>query len=133
MSRSFKPIPVSAAETIAKRYGYHQVIVIGRVVDQPGKHAHAGAGGGGEHVTTYGVDKAHCNVAAAAGDFLKHKVMGWAREPGKGSLPTESTVAAIIADICDLDDHTSPQDQPDLLLGTTGQIEAILRRHLLGE
>lgn len=73
-----KPIPISAAEAIAKRYGYHQVIIIARAVDQPGSHAHASEGG--EHVTTYGVDRAHCDVAAKVGDFLKFKVMGWRKE-----------------------------------------------------
>ncbi len=60
-----KPIPISAAQHIAKTYGYDQVIVIGRAV------------GEGEHVTTYGRNKEHCAVAARVGEFLKHKVMGW--------------------------------------------------------
>ena len=62
-----KPIPVSAAEQIAKRYGYDQVVVIARAV------------GVGEHVTTYGKDRKNCAVAALIGDFIKHKIMGWAR------------------------------------------------------
>lgn len=65
-----KPIPISAAEAIAKKYGYDQVIIIGR---QVGPH-------GGEHCTTYGRTKEHCSVAARAGDFLKYKVMGWFRD-----------------------------------------------------
>jgi acetylornithine/succinyldiaminopimelate/putrescine aminotransferase len=65
-----KPIPISAAERIAKDYGYDQVIIVARKVgDEPDQH--------GEHVTTYGVNTDHCAVAARAGDFLKHKVMGW--------------------------------------------------------
>ena len=60
-----KPIPVSTAEKIAKTYGYDQIVIIGRAVDQ------------GEHVTTYGRDKANCDVAARVGNFLKHKIMGW--------------------------------------------------------
>lgn len=68
-----KPIPISAAERIAKEYGYDQVIIVARRVgDDPEPH--------GEHVTTYGVTKAHCDVAARIGDFLKFKVMGWVRE-----------------------------------------------------
>ena len=68
-----KPIPISAAERIAKDYGYDQVIIVARRVgDDPEPH--------GEHVTTYGVTKAHCDVAARIGDFLKFKVMGWVRE-----------------------------------------------------
>lgn len=58
-------IPISAAENIAKTFGYDQVIIIGRAIGQ------------GEHVTTYGKDKVNCDVAARIGDFLKHKVMGW--------------------------------------------------------
>lgn len=69
-----KPIPISAAEKIAKSYGYHQVVIIARSVgDGPGH---------GEHVTTYGVTKAHCDVAAQIGDFLKFKVMGWTQALG---------------------------------------------------
>jgi hypothetical protein len=68
-----KPIPISAAQRIAELYGYDQVIVIARKVgDDPDPH--------GEHCTTYGVTKQHCKVAAACGDFLKYKVMGWIRE-----------------------------------------------------
>jgi hypothetical protein len=47
------------------KYDYDQVVVIARKV------------GGGEHVTTYGRDKANCDVAARIGDWLKFKVMGW--------------------------------------------------------
>ena len=60
-----KPIPISAAERVAKAYGYDQVVIIARKVGQ------------GEHVTTYGVDKLHCEIAARIGDFLKYKVMQW--------------------------------------------------------
>jgi len=65
-----KRIPISAARVIAEAYGYHQVVIIARCVgDDPAPH--------GEHVTTYGVDKEHCAVAARIGDFIKHKIMGW--------------------------------------------------------
>lgn len=60
-----KPIPIAAAKQIAEKYGYSQVVIIARAV------------GEGEHVTTYGIDKENCAVAARIGDFLKHKVMGW--------------------------------------------------------
>jgi hypothetical protein len=66
-----KPIPISAAEKVAKKYGYSQVVIIARAVGK----------GGMEHVTTYGVDKANCDVASKIGDFIKHKVMGWPEEP----------------------------------------------------
>ena len=62
-------IPVSAGKRIADDHGYDQVVIVARKV------------GGPEHVTTYGVDKAHCGVAARMGDFFKHKLMGWPREP----------------------------------------------------
>ena len=60
-------IPIKAAAHIAARYDYDQIVIIGRKV---GKN-------GGEHVTTYGVDKANCDVAARIGNFFKHKLMGW--------------------------------------------------------
>lgn len=61
-------IPVSAARKIAEEFDYDQVIIIARKV------------GRNEHVTTYGRDKVHCEIAAKAGDFLKFKVMGWTKE-----------------------------------------------------
>lgn len=69
-----KPIPVAAAEAIAKKYGYDQVIVIARKVGEGEKQEH------GEHVTTYGRNNQHCAVAARIGDFLKFKVMKWTQE-----------------------------------------------------
>ncbi len=65
-----KPIPISAAEKIAKQYGYDQVIILGRVVtvsDNPG----------GEHMTTYGRNRVHCRIAARAGKYLQQHVLGW--------------------------------------------------------
>lgn len=67
------PIPISAAKLIADSYGYDQVIIIARKVGISGF----------EHCTTYGVDKAHCDVAAKCGDFLKYKVMGWIKSEVK--------------------------------------------------
>lgn len=63
-----KEIPISAGKLIADNYGYDQVVIIARKV------------GGNEHVTTYGVDKANCDVAARIGNFFKHKLMGWPEE-----------------------------------------------------
>lgn len=60
-----KPIPISAAKEIAERYGYQQVVIVARAI------------GEGEHVTTYGIDKPNCDVAARMGHFFKHKLMGW--------------------------------------------------------
>lgn len=66
---SAKPIPIKAAQEIAEKYGYDQVVIIARKVGDEGL----------EHVTTYGRDKANCDVAARIGDFFKHNLMGWPR------------------------------------------------------
>lgn len=68
-----RPIPISAVEKIAKEFGYDQVIIIARRVDEPDKP-------GGEHVTTYGRNKAHCEVAARIGNHFKHDIMGWPKK-----------------------------------------------------
>lgn len=65
-----KNIPISAGRHIAEKWGYDQVIIIARKVDTEEKK-------GGEHMTTYGVNKLHCKVIAKAGRFLQEKVMGW--------------------------------------------------------
>lgn len=64
------PIPVKEAKKIADKYGYDQVVIIARYTGDDGV----------EHVTTYGRNKAHCEVAAKIGDFLKHKIMKWVSE-----------------------------------------------------
>jgi hypothetical protein len=70
MNRTMKPIPIAAAEKIAKDYGYDQVIIIARRIgEEPEPH--------GEHLTTYGINKVHCDVAARTGSFIQHKIMGW--------------------------------------------------------
>ena len=70
-----KRIPISAAERIAKDYEYDQVIIYARKVgENPAPH--------GEHLTTYGKNKAHCDVAARIGDFLKFRIMGWIKNEG---------------------------------------------------
>lgn len=67
-----KRIPISAAEQIAKLYGYDQVVIMARKVgEEPEPH--------GEHITTYGVNKAHCESAALQGKALA-KIMGWPSE-----------------------------------------------------
>lgn len=67
VSTQTKSIPVSAAKKIAEQYGYDQVVVMARKIGPDGC----------EHVTTYGVDETHCDVAARMGHYLKHKIMGW--------------------------------------------------------
>lgn len=70
MPKFCKRIPIMAAQRIAEQYGYDQVIVYARKVgEDPAPH--------GEHMTTYGVDKQHCDAASQIGDFLKYKIMGW--------------------------------------------------------
>ena len=68
-SRPMVRIPISAAEGIAKQYGYDQVVIYARRVgDDPDPH--------GEHMTTYGINKLHCEAAAMSGTALQ-KFMGW--------------------------------------------------------
>jgi hypothetical protein len=62
-----KPVPVEDAKRIALDNNFDQVIIIARKVGENGF----------ESVTTYGVNKEHCEVAAKTGDYLKYKVMGW--------------------------------------------------------
>lgn len=68
-------IPIAAGKKIADAYGYDQVVIVARKV------------GGVEHVTTYGVDKAHCDVAARMGNFFKYNLMHWPEpEPSDDDL-----------------------------------------------
>lgn len=80
-----KRIPISAAERIAKDYGYDQVIIYARKVDRPAGIGETACDAiqGGEHMTTYGRDKANCDAAAKIGNFLKYKIMGWTQESTK--------------------------------------------------
>jgi len=66
---TMRKIPISAAKHIAKEYGYDQVVIYARRChDTPLPH--------GEHMTTYGRNREHCDVAARIGNTLK-KFMGW--------------------------------------------------------
>lgn len=65
-----KPIPVSEGERIAKNFGYEQVFIFARRTGENGI----------EHLTTYGINKAHCDIAAKIGNFLKYKIMNWKPE-----------------------------------------------------
>lgn len=79
-----KPIPIAAGRDISRRYGYDQVVIIARRVgDDPAPR--------GEHVTTYGVDTAHCAVAARMGYHIRHKIMQWP-EPGGSEHDREDAV-----------------------------------------
>ncbi len=61
-----KRIPITAAKRIAEDYGYDQVVIYARKVGEAG----------GEHMTTYGKTKVHCNVAALIAKKLQ-EFMGW--------------------------------------------------------
>lgn len=65
-----RPIPISAGRAIADKYGYDQVIIYARKVGDDGI----------EHVTTYGINRAHCDAAAKIGNHLKYNVFGWVEE-----------------------------------------------------
>lgn len=74
--RVMTAIPISTAKEIAERYGYDQVVVYARRVgDDADPH--------GEHMTTYGVDRVHCGVAARIGQTLQ-RWMGWVTPEGDG-------------------------------------------------
>lgn len=60
-----KPIPITAAEDICKRYACDQVIIYARTVGE----------GGGEHVTTYGRNPEHCQAAGRIGDAIGRQVV----------------------------------------------------------
>jgi len=64
-----KRIPIAAAEHIAQSYGYDQVVIYARKVGDAG----------GEWMTTYGVTKVHCGIAARIGKTLQD-FMGWKTE-----------------------------------------------------
>lgn len=79
---SMRRIPISAARLIAETYGYDQVMIYARRIDRP-----AGVGEsasemrrGGEHMTTYGVNREHCAAMARIAEFLKTKILGWESE-----------------------------------------------------
>ena len=56
-----KRVPVEAAKRIAKKYNYDQVIILCR---RPGTE-------GTGWITTYGVNKDHCNAAANIGNAMR--------------------------------------------------------------
>lgn len=58
--KAMLPIPVSAIKAIALKYGYDQVVILGRRIGSAPMPC-------GEHITTFGRDHAHCNVAAMMG------------------------------------------------------------------
>ncbi|EKS29277.1 hypothetical protein [Afipia felis] len=94
------PIPISAAKRLANEYGYDQVIVYARKVgESPDPH--------GEHMTTYGVNTEHCDVAARIGDFLKYEIMGW----DMGGSPADRVLSELMDRrlLNDVDDDLWPE------------------------
>lgn len=73
-----KRIPIKTAEEIAKKYGYDQVIIYARKTNTD--KGSCILNDGGEHMTTYGINSKHCEVAAQIGDYLKYKIMGWVKD-----------------------------------------------------
>ena len=70
-----KDIPIKAAKEIAEKYGYDQIVIIGRKTGTDENNR--------EHCTTYGIDKQHCEVAAKIGDYLKYEIMKWEKPAPK--------------------------------------------------
>ncbi|MGU3387219.1 hypothetical protein ACLBYG_22105 [Methylobacterium sp. D53M] len=69
VARAVRPIPIAAARRIAEEYGYDQVVIYARRVGEDPEPC-------GEHLTTYGVTKAHCRAAGAISAALQ-RFMGW--------------------------------------------------------
>lgn len=105
------PIPVSAGERIAKDFGYDQVVIVARKV------------GVTEHVTTYGVDKAHCSVAARMGDFFKHKLMGW---PEPKPAPASGGVVVIVERLSRIAYGVDEGCEPDGLVKEIKEVAALV-------
>lgn len=61
-----RDIPISEAEKIAKQYGYEQVMVYARKTGPDG----------GEHMTTYGINKQHCGAAGRIAVALQRLIWG---------------------------------------------------------
>lgn len=61
-----KRIPIKAAKEIAEKYNYEQVLIYARRTGD----------GGLEHMTTYGINKVHCGIAARMASVLQ-EFMQW--------------------------------------------------------
>lgn len=66
-------IPIMAARRIAEEYGYDQVLIMARKVDSK-----PGAADGEEWMTTYGVDRDHCDAVARIRYWLEGQMKIWA-------------------------------------------------------
>lgn len=101
-----KKIPITAARRIAEDYGYHQVVIMARITGE--------VEGPEECVTTYGINKTHCGVAAMMGDKLK-QIAQW---PGVDATTQkiadlEARVKAQIAEMNDLKIEILEREEAD--------------------
>ena len=69
-------IPLFEGDTLAKKYGLHQIIIIGRVVGDDGY----------ENVLTHGTNMEHSAVASMTGDYIKTEIMKWDSEDDGGEV-----------------------------------------------
>lgn len=60
-------IPISAGKRIADLYGYDQVVIVARRVEDDDQ-------AGQEWMTTYGRNRAHCDIAARIGRWLRKRM-----------------------------------------------------------
>ncbi len=109
--RPLLPIPIPAAEAIAKKYGYDQVVVYARRV---GEHPLPS----GEHMATYGIDKTHCDVAALMGSTMK-RVAQW---------PSRDDVWALQMLYDDLQDGVFDYEDHDARTSQIGALGRLLGR-----
>ena len=65
-------IPISAGKRIADLYGYDQVVIVARRVEDEDQ-------AGQEWMTTYGRNRAHCEIAARIG----RRIQRWMKEHSK--------------------------------------------------
>ena len=74
-----KRIPVSQAERLGRKYGYDQIVILGRRAGDDGGWAKA----------TWGTDREHCRVAALIGDAFQLLEEGKVRLQPIEPLPGE--------------------------------------------
>jgi hypothetical protein len=113
IERPMQPIPISSAQEVADRYGYDQVVIIGRRVGSEPDPC-------GEHVTTFGAEPTHSHVAAAAGRSLQ-RFMRWPLDP-----EADPVVKALGAAVMALRSYQHGNCAPDLAEEIADQGDAAL-------
>lgn len=111
--RPLLPIPIPAAEVIARKYGYDQVVVYAR---RTGEHPLPS----GEHMTTFGITPEHCEVAALMGSTMK-RVAQWPSREDVGAL--QMLYDDLQDGVFDYTDHDERQKQIDALGRLLGRIK----------